>query len=234
MAAVLALAGCSTEAVQPEAGGQESSSLPPVDPTAPAGLVGSADDPGSDSRAPRESAPSAHVPTDGSSTDPSDVPHLPPTVAAAPVAVTVPSIELTAELIPLGLQPDGTLEVPVGGEEVGWFTGGSRVGEPGPTVIAAHVDDRDGPGAFAALPEVQVGDEVLVHTDTAFRTTSEADAARYVVVAANDYGKDGFPTAAVFGATQQDELRLITCTGEWDADRGSYPENRVVFAVRTP
>jgi hypothetical protein len=42
--------------------------------------------------------------------------------------------------------------------------------------------------------------------------------------------KDKFPTAAVYGAVPDSELRLITCGGVFDRSRGSYLSNVVVFA----
>ena len=47
------------------------------------------------------------------------------------------------------------------------------------------------------------------------------------------YAKDHFPTAAVFGATPDAEVRLITCPGPFDSATGHYVDNLVVFAVRT-
>lgn len=41
--------------------------------------------------------------------------------------------------------------------------------------------------------------------------------------------KDAFPTEAVYGPTEQPELRLITCGGSFDRRRGSYGGNVVVF-----
>ena len=44
------------------------------------------------------------------------------------------------------------------------------------------------------------------------------------------YPKDQFPTAAVYGPTPVPELRLITCTGEFDRAAHSYLDNLVVTA----
>ncbi|MGO1524065.1 MAG: class F sortase [Nesterenkonia sp.] len=39
-------------------------------------------------------------------------------------------------------------------------------------------------------------------------------------------------SSEVFGAQLDDQLRLITCTGEFDHAQHSYEDNRVVFATR--
>lgn len=144
-----------------------------------------------------------------------------------PVSITVPRIGLQAEpLIGLGLATDGTMEVPKSAEDVGWFTGGGRPGGPGPTVIAGHVDSRTGPGVFYELTSLKVGDEVSVKRQDGRTMT-------YRVTKFQDVPKDAFPTEIVFGASSDDELRLITCTGEWDQTRRSHRDNRIVWAKAT-
>lgn len=42
--------------------------------------------------------------------------------------------------------------------------------------------------------------------------------------------KDQLPNDEIWGATDQRELRLITCGGSFDASRRSYRDNVVVWA----
>lgn len=44
------------------------------------------------------------------------------------------------------------------------------------------------------------------------------------------YPKDSFPTADVYGDTSEPELRLITCAGVWDTEASSHRDNTVVYA----
>lgn len=140
-----------------------------------------------------------------------------------PASVAIPAIDLAEPLIDLGLEPDGTMEVPDDFDEVGWFADGGRPGGRGPTVIAGHVDSPSAPAVFFRLSELQPGDRVAV-------TDVEGAVTEYVVDEVADYPKDAFPTARVFGAQPDDQLRLITCGGFFDADAGSYDQNRVVYA----
>lgn len=139
------------------------------------------------------------------------------------MAVTIGALDLTEELIDLGLSFDGTLEVPADPDRVGWFSGGGRPGGPGPTVLAGHVDSRTGPAVFARLTDLVRGDTVSV-------TTQDGRRIDYRVTRAEDVPKDTFPTEAVFGSTPGDELRLITCTGDWDRVNRTHLDNRVVWA----
>ncbi|MEY2849700.1 MAG: hypothetical protein RI885_2367 [Actinomycetota bacterium] len=145
----------------------------------------------------------------------------------APAAVTIPAIGLAESLIDLGINGDGTMEVPADFDDVGWFTGGGRPGGIGPTVIAGHVDSPSGPAVFVRLRELVVGSTFQV-TDVAGETFD------YEVYEVGQYPKADFPTSRVFGATATDEVRLITCTGVFDTSIGHYDDNRVVFASRVP
>jgi sortase (surface protein transpeptidase) len=134
-------------------------------------------------------------------------------------------MELTESLIPLGIQSDGTMEVPEDYDDVGWFTGGGLPGGVGPTVIAGHVDSRSGPAVFFRLGEMVVGDRF---------TIAGVDGTNfdYEVYKVEDHAKAEFPTVDVFGATMTDEVRLITCGGEYNESIGRYTDNLVVFASR--
>ncbi|WP_245596432.1 class F sortase [Nocardioides alkalitolerans] len=142
---------------------------------------------------------------------------------ADPTAVTIPAIGVDEQLIDLGIAASGELDVPADAARVGWFTGGGRPGGPGPTVLVGHLDSATGPAVFADLPDLVAGDEVTVTTEAGTTVT-------YAVTRTEDFLQADFPTAAVFGATAGDQLRLITCTGPYDRAAGRYTENRVVFA----
>ena len=150
---------------------------------------------------------------------------VPPLVMAAspPVRVQVPAIGMDSELMDLGLQDDGTLEVPPDGFPAGWFTGAPTPGEQGPAVLAGHVDWGGEPGVFWALRDVVAGDEITV-------SRADGSSAVFRVTEVGQYDKDAFPTAAVYADLDHAGLRLITCGGDFDSAAHSYEDNTVVFA----
>jgi len=151
---------------------------------------------------------------------------LAPAPAAAattspPVSVSIPAIGVTSSLQPLGLANDGTLQSPSQWQRAGWYADGVRPGDPGPAVIAGHVDSVSGPAVFFRLKELRPGDTATVKQQDGHVLT-------FVVDTVQEYPKDKFPTAAVYGPTALQVLRLITCTGDFDRAAHSYVDNLVV------
>jgi hypothetical protein len=120
------------------------------------------------------------------------------------------------------IAPDWTAEVPRDYALAGWFAGRGR---GGPTVLLGHVDSRDGPAVFYRLRDLRPGDVVEVGT-------TDGGVTRYAVERTEQVAKDAFPTFAVFGATADDVLRLVTCAGAFDRGARSYVDNLVVHARR--
>jgi sortase (surface protein transpeptidase) len=143
--------------------------------------------------------------------------------AALPADLTIPAIGVSTPLEPLALLPDHTLQSPSRWDEAGWYADGVRPGEPGPAVIIGHVDSVSGPAVFYRLRDLHPGAVALVVLHTG-RTL------RFVIDTVQVYPKNQFPSAAVYGPTALPELRLITCTGDFDWSARSYVDNLVVTA----
>jgi hypothetical protein len=144
---------------------------------------------------------------------------------ARPVYLSIPVIGVRTPLIRLGLTAQGTLQVPVSTSVAGWYTAGPRPGQPGPAVIAGHIDSRLGPGVFFRLRLLRPGDRVYIRR-------ADGTLAVFGVYAEQSYAKDRFPTQRVYGPAPGPELRLITCGGTFDAATGSYLSNIVVYAAQ--
>jgi hypothetical protein len=141
--------------------------------------------------------------------------------AAAPVRVRVGAVD--APVLPIGLDATGALVPPDDVATVGWFAGGPSPGDIGPAVVAGHVDSADRPGAFFRLRSVSPGDPITV-------TRADGSVVRFVVTRVDRFAKSDFPTAEVYGATPDAELRLVTCGGVFDREVRSYEDDVVVFA----
>lgn len=142
---------------------------------------------------------------------------------SVPVRLRVPMIGVDSGLTALGLQADGTLQVPVAGFPAGWYTGGPTPGEVGPAVLAGHVDWAGRPGVFARLQDLAVGAGITVDR-------ADLSTARFVVTRVERLPKGAFPTDAVYGNLDHPGLRLVTCGGSFDRNVHHYRDNIVVFA----
>jgi sortase (surface protein transpeptidase) len=143
--------------------------------------------------------------------------------AAPPVRIRIPAIGVSAAVVRLGLNRDGTLQVPADFGVTGWFTGGPAPGETGPAVVAGHIDSRRGPAVFYRLHALRPGDRVAVER-------ADGTTVGFAVEGSAQYPKRAFPTEAVFGPSPDPLLRLITCGGTFDRSRRSYRDNVVVTA----
>jgi sortase (surface protein transpeptidase) len=130
---------------------------------------------------------------------------------------------VSSRLVRLGLNPDGTMEVPRDYGLGGWFTGGAMPGQDGPAVIAGHVDSKSGPAVFYRLGELRPGDTVRV-------LRADRGWVAFEVTGVARYAKREFPTDAVFGPVTGPVLRLVTCGGTFDRSTGHYLDNVVVSA----
>ncbi|OCC13560.1 class F sortase [Streptomyces sp. PTY087I2] len=142
---------------------------------------------------------------------------------SAPREVSIPSIGVRSTLMELGLNADGTVEVPAAekGMTAGWYRGGAVPGAPGPAVLIGHNDTRFGRAVFHDLKNIREGAEVLVR-DGAGKTL------RFTVTGKEAVSKKAFPTEKVYGPTKDSTLRLITCDGEFDAE-GHPVDNLIVY-----
>ncbi|WP_124272166.1 class F sortase [Streptomyces sp. ADI96-02] len=144
---------------------------------------------------------------------------------AAPTHVSIPSIGVDSALMELGLNADGTVEVPPAekGMTAGWYTGGAVPGRPGPAVLIGHNDTRFGRAVFHDLEDIRKGAEVLVRD-------GRGQNLRYTVTGRETVSKKAFPTERVYGATEESALRLVTCDGAFDAE-GHPVDNLIVYAA---
>ncbi len=181
----------------------------------------------SDIAATSEGAPDADTPQVKPEAAPPQIAAMP---RSAPVTVEIPSIDVSSKLHPLGLNDDGTLQVPTGElyNQAAWYDGSPTPGERGPSVIEGHVTSQGSvPSVFFELGALGSGDTVDV-------TREDGSVATFEVYATESFPKDDFPTVAVYGNTEAPELRLITCGGNYDDEARSFVNNTVVFAKLVP
>lgn len=157
-----------------------------------------------------------------------EVQKVAPKTSESPASQTylwINDIQVAAPVIPVGLREDGSMDIPGKPSVVGWYSLGPKPGEQGNVVLAGHLNAPKGvKGVFWNLKNLEVGDEILIGE-------TKESAVRYLVTDRTAYAFDAFPLQEVFGSHSEKMLRLITCTGDWEKDKGMYSERLVVSAV---
>jgi hypothetical protein len=155
--------------------------------------------------------------------------HGPVLAWSLPVQISIPAIGVSSRLLYVGLNPDGTIQVPPLNDppltnQAAWYKYSPPPGQPGPAVIEGHVDSATGgPSVFYRLGALTPGDLVDI-------TLADQQVAVFKVTGVRLYPKDRFPTGTVYGNTSYAALRLITCGGGFDEQARHYLANIVAFA----
>ncbi len=142
-------------------------------------------------------------------------------------SLRIDSIEVDA---PLQARQDSALDdavpVPDNPVEVGWHRFLDTGEGADHALLLGHVNWRDGSaGVFGRLHEVARGD--LIEVRDGGRTTV------YRVTAARQVDALGTSLADILGRGETDTVTLMTCSGEYLWDHGTYAERTVVTAIRS-
>jgi hypothetical protein len=143
-----------------------------------------------------------------------------------PVSIDIPAIGVRSKLLHLGLNPNGTIQVPplfALPSEAAWYKYSPTPGQIGSSIIEGHVDTYKGPSVFFRLGALVPGDTVNV-------TLADGTVAVFRVTGVRLYPKTNWPWQTIFAQTHYAGLHLITCGGAFDYNTGHYLSNTVVFA----
>ena len=143
-----------------------------------------------------------------------------------PLSVEIPAIGVNSTVLHLGVNADGSIQVPslvTSANDAAWYKYSATPGQIGTSVIEGHVDSDHGPAVFYRLGALRPGD--IIEVGLADGTT-----AIFRITGVREYLKSNFPAKTIYGATHYAALRLITCGGAFDYATGHYLSSTVVFA----
>lgn len=148
--------------------------------------------------------------------------------AAHPRHITIPSINVSANVISVGLTADGAMAAPETAWDVGWYNQSALPGpSKGAVLLDGHVNNAlNTPGVFFQLGTLKKGDAITLERGdgailnyTILRVeqipTKKVDMARMMQSA--EAGKQG--------------LNLISCGGAYDYAKRTFVDRVLVFAV---
>lgn len=199
----------------------DTAGTPPLTPSGPPPAAGAAIPPGRDDP---ESAAGEPI-----STPRAEAPAAPsPVPAAPPDRVRIPALDVDATVTPVGVAPDGEVEVPGDVSTVGWYRFGPVPGAAGSSVLVGHVDDyRQGVGVLARIGDLEPGDTVEV-------ADAEGAVRSFTVIAREQWSKTEIPLDRLFDRGGEPRLVLLTCGGAFDDSRLGYTDNIAVTAIPSP
>ncbi|GGS05039.1 hypothetical protein GCM10010169_57330 [Micromonospora fulviviridis] len=206
--------------------------VPPPRPPQPLAQAGPADLSPSPTAIPGPGGVTGAETADQASVDDGSTITPQPDLAAAglprstPTTISIPRIGVHAEIMTLGMNADGTVQVPPLEQamKAGWYSPGPSPGEAGNSVIVGHVDSAKlGPAVFFNLGALQAGDTISIARE-------DGSAATFTVTEVKSYPKTAFPTELVYGPSDEPGLRVVTCGGAFDESSHSYADNVIAFA----
>ena len=156
---------------------------------------------------------------------------LAPMPFSTPTQISIPAVNLYADVITVDVNGDGTIGTPslANAKVAGWYDRGPAPGQFGAAVIDAHVDSSlmsDYRGAFFYLGLAKPG----MHIDV---TRADHSVAVFTIDEVEVALKTDFPTSQVYAPTPYPSLRLITCGGDFDKHTHEYLGNTIVYAHLT-
>ncbi|WP_347860815.1 class F sortase [Salimicrobium sp. PL1-032A] len=139
-----------------------------------------------------------------------------------PSTLSIPAIDVEAEVEKVGVDDQGRMGVPNGMETVAWFEPGTKPGAAGNSVIAGHVDDTVNPAVFYDLDKLEKGDEVTV-------TDADGKSLTFEVTGKEVFNRNNSPVKDIFGYSHRSALNLITCNGEFNENINGREDRLVVY-----
>ncbi|MBF6044156.1 class F sortase [Streptomyces sp. NRRL B-1677] len=153
-----------------------------------------------------------------------------PLPGAGPQTLEIKVLGLKAPIESHGLDKLGGVELPPyeRADAVSWYKDGPSPGSEGPAVIVGHVDTQKAPAVFAGLSVLKRGAKIHV-------TRTDGIVAEFTVENIAVVPNEPFDADKLYGPADTDEaqLRLITCGGDYDRKKHLYNANVVVSSYLT-
>jgi hypothetical protein len=186
----------------------------PIGPPVPANDSGTAPTTAAPVFAPTGDAAEEDIPEEEVAAGPWGIP---------PVKLSLPSLGVDAEVVPVGQDEEGAMATPPDPDTVAWYAGGPGMGVPGNAVFAAHVNWAGRLRVFGLLHELGEGDPILI-------VDAEGHGYKYVVESSHWVRAEGAPVEEIFASTDRTVVTLITCGGEYIAATREYLDRLIVKA----
>lgn len=142
-----------------------------------------------------------------------------------PRAIYIDKINVKARTLPMGINPDGSMQAPINISDAGWYSSSSKPGEVGAVVVDAHASGRLREGLFAYIDKLSPGDMITIERGDGTKIQYKVSALEEVPLGSVDMNKLLLP----YGTSTQG-LNLITCSGSYNKESDNYDHRTIVYA----
>jgi len=146
-----------------------------------------------------------------------------------PKNLIIESLDITANILPMGILADGALDAPKSAWDVGWYNQSALPGSgQDALLIDGHVNDAlNTPGVFYNI-------HTLAPDDTMQIERGDGTIYTYKVTQVEQKPIEQVDMAKMLRSVnpEVEGLNLITCGGEYDHERQTYQDRILVYAVR--
>ncbi|KMZ41144.1 MULTISPECIES: class F sortase [Bacillales] len=140
-----------------------------------------------------------------------------------PTLLHIPKLNLQARVEPVGVLPNGQMDVPKAFDRVGILSPWTKPGMKGNAVIAGHFDHYTGPAVFYHLKKLKPGDKIIVRE-------AKGKTLTFQVRRVESFQTAEAPIDQIFGNAEHSHLNLITCSGKFNKKTQEHARRLVVFS----
>lgn len=142
-----------------------------------------------------------------------------------PRAIYINKIKVSARVLPMAVNKDGSMQAPRNIFDAGWYTGSVKPGDIGAMFVDGHASGPTREGLFAYLDKLVDGDVIEIEKGDGSRIS-------YRVVHTEVIPLDGLDMKRMLlpYGTSLRGLNLMTCTGKWLEDKQTFDSRVAVFA----
>lgn len=133
-----------------------------------------------------------------------------------------------SRVLAMGVKSSGELDTPRNIFDVGWYEASGKPGQGGTMVIDGHNGGPHVQGVFKNLPNLTTGD--IIQIERGDGAIFKYKVVENVSVDLND--SDAYMSTAMRSPEKgKESITLISCTGEWSQQQGTYLSRQFTRAV---
>lgn len=144
-----------------------------------------------------------------------------PELLRVPVSVKLDPLDIEIEIVALGLDEEGRMDVPESAELASWYMEGPWPGQEGNALLAGHVAWKKQRGKFAYIKQLNIGDMVTI-------TFEDGGTDVFEVASKESYLIADVPES-VMDLSGESRVTMITCDGAFDREQGTSEARCIVI-----